>query len=218
MNNAMQYSVDITIDENDLDKIYGANQSVTFVKSVNQFVGANVSSYDDYCCPVAWLAFQPLESNNVSWIENYYMYASTTVLQSGAAIKMNSQTTSAVQIGWLYTFASGMFTGASSGGEEPDAFNLYNGMTTPQFNFGLAQHASVNNIQVFAPLNAVPVLYNQDAIFTPMETVSIFLSSCSANGTVIPIIPSNALTFTLTPQNPSANVGFNDNNNEFYII
>ena len=210
----MQYSIDITIDKNGLDKIYDVHQTVTFVKSVNQFVGANTFSY---YYPVAWLAFQPLESNNVSWIENYYMYASTTVLQSGATIQMTSQTGAPVQTGWLYTFANGMFTGAQGGGS-PGTFNLYNGMATPDFSFGLAQYATVNNTQTLAPLNAVPVLYNQGATFTPMETVSIFLSSCSANGTVIPDIPSNALTLTLTPKNPSANVGFNDTNNEFYII
>jgi hypothetical protein len=205
----MQYQINIDIDDAGLQKIYQAGQKVTLVKSVisNPVESGNL--------PIAWLAFQPLESNNVSWIENYYMYASTTVLQSGATIQMTSQTGAPVQTGWLYTFASGMFTGAQGGGA--DTFNLSNQMSNYNYGFGLAQYATVNNTQTFAPLNAMPVLYNEDATFTPIETVSIFLSSYDNNGVVISQVASNALTVQLTSQNPVANVGFNDSNNTFYL-
>lgn len=205
----MQYQINISIDDAGLQKIYSAGQFVTLVKSVV----SNPTSPSTL--PVAWLSFQPLEENQITWIENYYLYATTTVLQSGATIVMTSQTQAPAQLGWIYDFAQGQF---SSTQEPGNTFNVSNQMQSGSFNFGLAQQATVNNVSTFAPLNAVPVLYNQQASFTPQENISIFLSSFSNNGTVISQVSGNALTVTLTSQQPSANVGFNDSNNTFYQI
>ncbi|AGA27234.1 hypothetical protein [Singulisphaera acidiphila] len=203
----MQYQINISIDQGGLTQIYNANQYVTLVKSVqsNPVSSGNL--------PVAWIAFQPLEVNEITWIENYFLYATTTVLQSGATISMTSQTNDAIQAGWLYTFAQGQFTGASGTGS---TFNLSNQMPNLPFSFGLAQQATVNSVKTFAPLNAVPVLYNEQASFTPQEQVSIFLSSYSNNGSVISQVASTALTVMLSSQNPTVNVGFNDSNNTFF--
>ncbi len=205
----MQYQISIAIDDAGLQKIYAAGQSVTLVKSVvaNPLSSGNL--------PVAWLAFQPLESNQITWVENYYMYATTTVLQSGATIQMTSQTQAPVQEGWMYTFEQGQFSGSSGTG---DTFNVDNQMSNGFFNFGLAQQATVNNVSTLAPLNAQPVLYNESASFTPIETISIFLSSYSNNGVVISQVASNALVVQLTSQSPTASVGFNDATNTFYLV
>ena len=204
----MQYQINIAIDDAGLQKIYAAAQSVTLVKSIvaNPVVSGNL--------PVVWLAFQPLEENQITWIENYNLYATTTVLLSGTTIMMTSQTQAPVQPGWLYTFEQGQFSGASGTGS---TFNLANQMASGSFNFGLAQQATVNNVSTLAPLNAQPVLYNEQASFTPIETISIFLSSYSNNGVVISQVASNALTVQLTSQSPIASVGFNDATNTFYL-
>ncbi|HVG34217.1 MAG TPA: hypothetical protein VM911_14095, partial [Pyrinomonadaceae bacterium] len=110
--------------------------------------------------------------------------------------------------------AHGQFTGAAGGGQ--GTFNVSDQMTGANFNFGLAQQATINNVTTLAPLNAVPVLYNEGASFTPQENISIFLSSSSNNGTVISQVASTALVVTLTSQQPTANVGFNDADNTFY--
>jgi hypothetical protein len=205
----MQYQLDIgTIDNIGLNTIYNTGQAITLVKSVvsNPLASGNL--------PIAWVEFQPFANNLVSWIENYYIYATTTLLQGGATIVMTSQTSTPVQTGWTYTFANGQFSSASGGA--PGVFtvqNDYNGI----INFGLAQYATVNNTSVFAPLNAIPVAYNQSVTFTPQENVSIFLSAYVNNGTVISQVAGNALPVTLTSQSPAANIGFNNSNNTFYL-
>ncbi|HKS29528.1 MAG TPA: hypothetical protein VJS44_16995 [Pyrinomonadaceae bacterium] len=203
----MDYEINISIDSQGLKQIYGAGQSVTLVKSIV----SNPATTN----PIAWISFQPLQENQVSWQVDYYIYGTTTVLQSGATIIMTSQTDTPVQRGWTYTFAQGMFTGGSGTGT---SFNVLNNTPTGSFNFGLAQQATVNNVKTIAPLNAAPVLYNQTGAFTPQEIVSIFLSSYSNNGTVITNVAGNALAVTLSSSAPTANVAFNDATNTFYLI
>lgn len=200
------YQLTIDIDNAGLTNIYNAGQYVTLVKSV---IASSTESQ------VAWISFQPLQTNVVSWVENYYLYATTTAMQSGATITMTSTSSNAVQEGWLYTFQNGQFNGGTSG--TGTTFNVANQMNNASYNFGLAQYASVNNVSTFAPLNAVSVLYNETASFTPQEIISIYLSSFSNNGTVISSVASNALTVTLTSTSPSAVIGFNDANNTFYL-
>jgi hypothetical protein len=209
MEERMQYQVNINIDNAGLQAIYAAGQSVTFVKSVvsNPVATGNL--------PIAWLTFQPFQSNQVIWIENYSIYASTTIVQSGAVINMTSVTAGSAQLGWLYAFQNGIFTGQSGSGS---TFNVSDQVSAPSpLQFGLAQTANVNGVSVTAPLNAVPVLYNQQATFTPQEQISIFLSSYQNNGVVISQVAGNALNVTLSSQNPIANVGFNDATNSFYL-
>ncbi|HYO91489.1 MAG TPA: hypothetical protein VEQ40_07630, partial [Pyrinomonadaceae bacterium] len=111
--------------------------------------------------------------------------------------------------------AQGMFTGASGTGT---SFNVFNNTSAGSFNFGLAQQATVNNVKTIAPLNAAPVPYNLTGHFTPREIVSIFLSSYSDNGTVVSQVSGNALAVTLSSAAPSANVGFNDATNTFFLM
>jgi len=202
----MQYQLTIDIDSTGLTNIYNAGQYVTLVKSVGSTTSAANS--------VAWVTFEPYQTNIVTWVENYYMYATTQSLQSGATIVMTSQTSSAVQTGWTYTFEQGQFTGATGGAS--GSFNGENQQANG-VNFGLAQQANINGSISYAPLNAVPVNFNQNVSFTPMETVSIYLSSYSNNGVVISSVAGNALAVTLTSANPNALIGFNDTNNTFYL-
>lgn len=203
----MQFEINITIDDLGLQQIYNSGQTVTLVKSVTASPLANGN------LPVVWIAFQPAESNQITWIENYFIYASSTVLTAGAAIAMSSQTQESVQAGWTYTFAEGQFSGAMGVGS---TFNV-NDQANGNWNFGLAQQATVNSSSSLAPLNAQPVLFNEQASFTPIETVSIFLSTTNNNGVVISQVASDALTVALTSQQAIANVGFNDSTNTFFL-
>jgi len=205
----MQYGLNISIDSTGLSRIYSSGQAVTIVKSV---VSNPVSTGN---LPVAWISFQPLQENAVTWVENYNIYATTTLLSAGATIVQTSVTGTPVQTGWTYTFGQGQFTGATGGSTL--TFNMSN-QQQGSFNFGLSQQATVNNITINAPLNAIPVLYNEGATFTPQENVSIFLSNSVNNGVVLSQVASNALSVTLTSQNPTANIAFNDANNTFYLV
>jgi hypothetical protein len=203
----VQYQLKIAIDETGVKRINDVEQQVTIVKSVTPSLNAGN-------LPVAWITFSPLMYNTISWVENYGLYSTTQQLQAGATISMTSVTQGTVQAGWTYGFESGIFQGAQGMG---DTFNIDNQDDTYPLSFGLAQQAIVNGQTVFSPLNCVPVLYNQDVSFTPIETLSVFLSSYSDNGVVISQVAGNALVVQLTSQNPSANIGFNDANNTFYL-
>lgn len=205
----MQYQLNIAIDSTGLNQIYAASQAVTLVKSVvsNPLATGNL--------PIAWVSFQPFLQNAVSWVENYNIYATTTTLSAGATIVQTSVTGAPALTGWTYTFEEGQFTGAQGG-----PAGTYN-MTNEQqgmFNFGLSQQAMVNNVPVMAPLNAIPVLNNESASFTPQENVSVFLSNVVNNGVVLSQVASNALAVTLTSQSPTANIGFSDSTNTFYLL
>ena len=201
----MQHQLNISIDQAGLSTIYGAGQSVTLVRGVVGIVGANAGVV------VAWQAFRPLQKNLIAWNAQYYCFATTSPLRLGEVIRMNVQSPSPMQAGWLYTLENGQFSKTSDGSETFDVANL----TAGAFSFGLAQQAVINNAPTTAPLNACPVLYNETASFCPTQQVSIFLSSCSVGGTIIPTF-ANALTLQLSTQNPGANLGFNDVTHEFY--
>ncbi|QVN17340.1 hypothetical protein [Burkholderia pyrrocinia] len=205
----MNFQINVSISTKGLDTIYDSGLYVTLVKSVvsNPISGGSL--------PVAWVSFQPLHENQVTWQEQFTMYATTTTLQSGATIKMTSQTDAQIQPGWIYSFERGRFTEAQGG--DPGTFNLRNQQTPGNFSFGLAQPVVINNVQTSAPLNAVSVPYNVNATFTPLEKLSLFLSSYSNNGSVIAAVASNALNITLSSTSPQADVGFNDQTNTFYL-
>lgn len=198
----MQYELNINIDSQGVEQINQAGQQVTISKS------------DPTTNPIAWIGFAPLESNILTWTDNYYMYASTSEIENGVTIDMSSQTPDPLQLGFTYTLQDGAFlstsgTGSSYIGENQEGDSL---------TFGLAQSSTVNgNSQTLTPLNAVTVLNNETANFTPLETVYVCLYANTANGTVISSIASSALKVVLSSTTPSANIGFNDTNNTFYL-
>jgi len=203
----VQYQLNINIDSASVSAVNKVDQQVTIVKSVTPSLsGGNL--------PVAWLTFTPLMFNTVTWVENYNLYSTTQQLQAGATISMTSIADGTIQPGWLYTFANGVFNGANGTGS---TFNIQNSDNSYPLSFGLAQQATVNGQSAYAPLNCVPVLYNQQVSFTPIETLSIFLSNYTDNGVVISQVAGNALVVELTSQQPTATIGFNGTNNTFYL-
>lgn len=62
------YGINLTINAEGLQYIYSNDLYVTVVRDAQ----ANRPAGD---LPVAWLAFQPLENNQITWGESYYLYA-----------------------------------------------------------------------------------------------------------------------------------------------
>ena len=211
----MQFTINISIDSTGVSQIYGASQSVTLVRSVDSFVRSAPALSMAAALPysVVWLAFQPFQSNCITWSDACELIASTTPAQAGNVITA-SATTSGAQPGETWTLQNGQFSLTSSGGGSGylAANEQTNGLT-----FGLLASATVNGAQVVAPLNVQPVLYNQLGEFTPGETISVFLSSAGASGTIVPDIAGAGLTVSLTPASPVVNLGFNDETNQFYV-
>lgn len=197
------YSLTLNIDQKGLTDIYNADQRVTIVKSV----GNEPAS-------VAWISFQPLETNVITWEEEYVIYGTMGEVDSGAKIVMTSQTGTA-DTGLLYTFDKGQFTASQAGGADGQ-FSVLNSQANG-LTFGLAQEANINGASIsLAPMNAVMVNDGQTASFVPIEKVSVYLSSFKNNGVVISGVVSNAAVVTLTSDSPSATLGFNDSNNSFF--
>ncbi|HYI11359.1 MAG TPA: hypothetical protein VEK57_20050 [Thermoanaerobaculia bacterium] len=203
------FQININIDSTGVKQINDNAQYITFVKNVtsNPLSTGNLQ--------VAWLAFSPFKLNQVSWTQDYSIYATTTQIQAGAQIVMTSQTDAFAQLGPIYQFAQGIFTTGPQG--SANTFNTQNNWGT-SLTFGLAQQATVNGAAVMAPLNAVRIGNAQQGSFTPIETISLYLSSFSNNGTVISQVAGTALTVQLTTQQPVANLGFNNGNNSFFLV
>lgn len=206
--------MEIQIDSAGLSAISAANQSVTLSRQVNQAVDVTAGG----SLTVAWQVFAPLETNTVSWTNQYYCFATATPLSMNAVITMNSQLQSAMVAGFVYQFAQGQFAMLQppQGGSD---YIVSNGTQQPAFAFGLAQAATVNDVAVAAaPFCVVPVLYNQAAYFIPSGTIGIFLSSASVAGTLLPP-PSNPCVVSATGAVGSEpTIGFDDQTNTFYQI
>ena len=197
----MKYSLNISIDSTAVKTINQSGQRVTLVKSKKS--GA-----------LAWVTFKPMENNLVTWEENYLIYATTTALQEGAVLNLESQTDQAVQTGSVYTLKDGVFTKGDGGA--PGVFTAMNQDADGE-SFGLAQTAIIHGKPVLAPLNAIPVNHNQHVTFEPIETVSIYLSDIQDNGVVISDVTSDSLAVELTSETPNAKIGFNDASNTFFL-
>ena len=203
------YELDIGFDKAGLDALSASGQSVTIVK---QSTGGK---------PTAWISFTPQLSNTVTWTETYSVYSSTTNVQSGAVIQTSS-TANAIA-GSSYTInTSGYFDPGVSGAAGPTQYQIINGDpdlmigTTAMVTAGLLQGATVNGGAIAAPMCAASVLYNQTALFTPIETIMVYTSSYSDNGIVISQVAGNALTVEYST-NTTAGIAYNDQNNQFIM-
>lgn len=204
----------IQIDSAGLSEIYDAGQTVTLARQVNQVVDAAASqrvSAGASGLMVAWLAFEPFEKNTITWSEQYYCFATTTALKMSEVLEMNSKSAAPIQPGSMYVFAQGQFSAhpGSAG-----TYIICNAMTG-EYGLGLAQQATVNGASGFAPFCVEPVLSNEAAYFPPTSSISIFLSSASSNGTLLPP-PINALTLAIGANGAVA--GFNDQTHSFFQL
>jgi hypothetical protein len=145
------YTLQLLIDAKDLPIIKAAGQRITLAKPVN-------SSSPN----VIWLSVDPFQSTEISWQEQYGIYASTTLIQEGASIAKLSETDFPAQDGAYYTFTTGnVFTGPDQGSVQPGSYGAQNNTdysTYPVLTFGLTQSAMVNQVNAERkPLSATPV-------------------------------------------------------------
>lgn len=206
----------IQIDSAGLSAIYAASQSVTLVRSVQVVVETWAASEARVAAApagVAWQAFQPLASNTVEWDDEYCAFATTTPLGPGAVLAINAQSPP-MQLGLAEVFRNGGFTTQPQGGS---AHVVANASSSGSYAFGLMQSATINDVSALAPISAVPVLYNQAAFVSPADVISIFLSSATTGGTVLPV-PSNAFSVAASAGATGPTIGFNDRTNMFFQL
>ena len=198
------YNLTIQLSNEDVHTINAAQQKIVIVKQVGGSSGS----------PVAWVTFSPFENNLVSWEQEYGVYASTTQVQAGATIQKTSAVNPATS-GVIYPFETGSF-GDPTGNAGTNNYGVENEYSQ-QFTFGMAQSVTANGSKYdAAALNAVPVLSNEQAIFTPIEIVSVFLHAQFNNGVIISNITSNALDVDLTSE-PSVTIHYDSSQGKFIM-
>ena len=74
----------------------------------------------------------------------------------------------------------------------------------------------VNGSSANSPLNAVTVMYNETAQFTPIEKLKVFLSGYQNNGYVISKVTGDALEVEYTDSNTQS-IYFDDATNRFRL-
>ncbi|MEV0681633.1 hypothetical protein AB0I60_34435 [Actinosynnema sp. NPDC050436] len=162
---------------------------------------------------VNWLAFSPWDKNAVVWEEKYALFATQTVIEHGKQIIQGSSQDDPT-LGREYAFDDGTWTDNGSGTQGRFQIRNENGKTT---NFGLALEVSVQGGPMqYSPLAINEVGNNEHVSYEPLEIVYVYLNSNGNNG-VIWDVSSDALEVTLTPANPSAEIGFDIDNNTFFL-
>jgi hypothetical protein len=203
----------IEIDSQGLTKIYNAGQVVTLLRRVDQIVETDAVA----ALPVvAWQAFAPMQTNTVTWTNDFYCFATTTLPVIGAVLEINATSNAPVQAGTVYAFTQGQFVQQQKS-QSPQSYVVSNATPTGSYAFGLAQTAVVNSVPTLAPFCVMPVLYNEQAYFNPTNVISTFLSSAKAPGAVL-LAPSNACDVTVTSGSNGPTLGFNDQTNLFFQL
>ncbi len=192
----MQYQINIFFDQASLEELYAEEGSIVLVKSVN-------TSSSSSNVPIAWIASrQPLMYNAIDWTDTYALYAASNKIMPGMII--NAAVESPANLGSAYTFEASLQF-AASGSSNAGTIALTNA-SSDLTSFGLMQSATVNGTSMSGPTNVSTVLSQMKTLYTPTETVSLFISEMAESGQVLSSIPSNALTVTLSSTNPTANV------------
>lgn len=206
------YTILLTLSAQAVSTIHAVGQKVTLVKAMT---GMN-SLAQPYT--VAWMAIAPTQNNQITWQSNYALYATTMPITPNTSIFVNSKTSGAAMQTILYGYQQSAFTAGSSQ-LSPGQYGVLN-QQADNISFGLLQQATVNfGAPLLFPINIVPTLVGQTALFSPEESIYLFLSSPANNGTVLGDgVASQPLLVTLNPLSPTATVGFDDVSNQFILL
>ncbi|MGH8085052.1 MAG: hypothetical protein ACREPV_07230 [Lysobacter sp.] len=174
------YNLQLQFDKKSLKEVKSAKQRIMIAKPVNS-ASPNV----------IWLSIDPFESTEVSWSEEYGIYASTTAVQHGASITKISETGVPAQDGAYYnltpeTVFDGPYTDPSIPRGTFAASNSVPYAEYPSLTFGLTQSALINEKPVDRkPISASSVLATQVVAMTPFTDVFIWLQADFAGETII---------------------------------
>ena len=176
-----QYKLTLTIDAQDLSYIKAAQQRITLGKTVG---GGEPN--------VIWLSIDPFMTNTVEWADDYWIFASSTQVASGASIlKLSEIQPGPALDGGYYPFTSAaVFNDFVSAQDIPRgtyaANNDMPASSFPYLTFGLSQSALVNQQSVTRkPISARMVLSTQRISMTPAPSVYVWLQSQFASETII---------------------------------
>lgn len=184
----MEYNLHLTIEQSDLENMKLAGMNITLAKPVGK------SSPN-----VTWQVFDPWQSNDVTWEENYGIYASPLqIYKSGAIITRLSGLEPPVQDGKTYKFQKSNTFKQIEDPEPPSTgtykiLNDSDEVAYPILTFGLTQGAIIHGKPSDNKfLNAALVMAHNQVLFTPITTVYVWLQAEFISGTVITSISAKA--------------------------
>lgn len=195
------YKLNVDFSDAALQSIYGAGMKLAIVKSVEGAKGS----------PVIWVSTLPFESNTIEWDEEYEIYSSRQEAMHGATINKLSETLGITNL--CFDFKDGMFGNAhSDDGVGANEYGVRNAMDAyPSLTFGLAEAVRVNgDLQRGKPINAVSVLYNHQAVMSPIEKVQVFLANDINDGVVHTREFSNAIEVVYTDNDVEKSIRYNE--------
>lgn len=186
-----RYQLNLQIDSQSLSMLRAAGQRITIGRSVN---GGSPN--------VAWIVFNPLMSNTITWEEAYGLYASTVNLANGASIYPMAAVEPPGRQASTYPFLPAMYFGNPvQGGPPPGSYGIQNTAPMSQFpmlTFGLTQTAVVNGAGTPSQVvSATPLLSQMSAVLTPSTTIYVWLQSMFGSSTFISNLsgPTTRVTF-----------------------
>jgi hypothetical protein len=204
----MNFELEIDFTTAQVKSLLAAGQRVTIVKSV---AGGGSTT-------VAWLAFSPFNSNDVTWTESYYIYSTTSSLTAGTMLKQASETDDPAILGHWYALSGNVFADEGSQSIYAGQYAAINENGQNNLSFGLSQDALVNGADVLAPICAIPVLNTNVATFVPSQNLSVYMSNTINNGVVVSSVSSTATTVSLTTQHNKGTLTYDSTNNQFSVI
>lgn len=172
------YSLTVQIDAADLPTLQQAGQQVVLVRRLA----------DAGRC-VTWAVLALAPSRNVSWNDDYTLYASNTPNATGNVVSIGA--TTAVTWQCDYTYATVGFQGpvpdAGLGTTTVQLVNQVPAATAPSVLAGLAQSYALDGgaAGTAQPLNAQTVPALQIAQFTAAQSLWIYLSSGVQTGMIV---------------------------------
>lgn len=176
------YTLNLNFNQSDLEAISG--EKVVIARA-----------FSDSESNVAWVCFQPLLDNQVSWDDNYGVYFA--VAQSSGSLQKNGSLPVGIISGASYRLdPNGIFSGPDSGqgSPAPGSYRVSNGMPSadhPFLFFGLTQGVNVNNVEIApSPTNVTRIPANQFGTFTPLDAVYVWVQSNVAPGEIVELPPA----------------------------
>lgn len=193
------FSIQVQFDQNGLQQFLSAGWSVGF----NQQVQGGQ--------PVSWIAFRPMQNNQVDWQEQYSIYVSNTQLMAGALIQVMTQMPA--QPGNVYSFENGMFGPPQPG--PSGGFGIRNGSSAPgQLAGGITLQGNVNGMTLGGPITAAPLPPQFQQVFTPQNVVEVFAFPNGRGGVFMPPMAGSPLTVAMGG-NPSQTIHWDSTQQRF---
>lgn len=187
-------SIQLLIDPADLHAIRSAHRNIVLARPAN----------DGHSPHVIWQSFTPDEDNTVAWSDDYAVYAANTPLKHGARIfPTRSMPYPAMAAGSYVFTGDARFHGpySSEGALSDKQFCIYNEVPCahyPALTFGLAQPALINGVPSnVRPISAQSIAAHQAAVFSPLNTVHIWLQAELDSGAVQTYLPEAVTTVQL---------------------